>query len=153
MSAEASRPLAIAVLSDTHNHLPDPVVDGIASADEIWHLGDVCRPDTLRVLESIGSPRYIVQGNCDPYFHWQSKLRLERNGKIFQLQHLPPREASNDLTALLFGHLHYPVRQWIDGVWTLNPGAITGPRNQTPSSFAWLRIAANGDWNWDVETL
>ena len=145
--------LRIAVLSDTHNRLPHTLAGQIESADEIWHLGDVCSPDTLTDLKALDIPLQIVQGNCDPYFHWQSQLSLERNGCRFQLQHLPPRDASPSLTALLFGHMHYPIRDRIGDVPILNPGAITGPRNQSQSSFAWLNIDSEGEWTWEIEPL
>jgi len=148
-----SSALRISVISDTHNRLPESLVHRVADADEIWHLGDVCRPETLDKLEAIGSPLHVAQGNCDPYFHWESQVMLERNGQRFLLQHLPPRDVPTDLAAALFGHLHYPVRDRIADVPVLNPGAITGPRNQSQSSFAWLRIEADGNWTWDVEAL
>ncbi len=34
--------LRIAVIADTHDRLPDFVMQAIVEADEIWHLGDVC---------------------------------------------------------------------------------------------------------------
>lgn len=145
--------LAIAVISDTHNRLPDTLLDRIRPADEIWHLGDVCRPETLDTLDALSSKRFTVQGNNDPYFLWEERLILERNGRRFRLQHMPPRNIDPGLTALLFGHMHYPIKENCNGPWILNPGAITGPRNQSPSSFAWLRISSDGDWTWEIESL
>ena len=37
----------IAVISDTHDHVPPGLVGRLTEADEIWHLGDVCEPDVL----------------------------------------------------------------------------------------------------------
>jgi predicted phosphodiesterase len=35
--------MRIAVISDTHDHLPEGLAERFATADEIWHLGDVVR--------------------------------------------------------------------------------------------------------------
>lgn len=145
--------LSIAVIADTHNRIPDSLIDQIAPADEIWHLGDVCQPETLDALKTLTAPLSIVQGNNDPYFMWEEVLILERGGFRFRLQHLPPRDVDSDLTALLFGHMHYPIRETLAGGLSLNPGAITGPRNGTVASFAWLRIERDTQWSWDVQTL
>lgn len=143
--------LKIAVISDTHNQIPESLLKAIESADEIWHLGDVCRPETLDVLDTLPGILTVVQGNNDPYFHWKERLRLERNGLRFQLQHLPPREVSPTITAVLFGHMHYPIKEQLTGGLALNPGAITGPRNQSASSFAWLNLTIEGTWSWEVQ--
>ncbi|MBT3483216.1 MAG: metallophosphoesterase family protein [Opitutales bacterium] len=145
--------LIIAVISDTHNHLPEALVDRLSPAEEIWHLDDVCRPETLEKLDELPADRFTFQGNNDPYFHWEERLTLERNGLCFQLQHLPHQSIPPKLTAILFGHLHYPIKEDLGRAWTLNPGVITGPRKQSQSSFAWLRISSVGDWTWELETL
>ncbi len=145
--------LVIAVISDTHNRVPDSLPSRIKSADEIWHLGDVCRPETLDTLSALPPELTVVQGNCDPYFNWEERITLERNGRRFRLQHMPPTIIDSSLTALLFGHLHHPIRESENGVLTLNPGAVTGPRHGSKSSFAWLKIAATGSWTWDVQTI
>ena len=42
----------IAVISDTHDFVPPGLPARLAAADEIWHLGDVCEPETLAVFEA-----------------------------------------------------------------------------------------------------
>ncbi len=148
-----SEDLKIAVISDTHNQIPDNLPETIGSADEIWHLGDVCRPETLGVLDTLAGILTVVQGNNDPYFHWEDSLVLDRNGLRFQLQHLPPRNVNPKVTALLFGHMHYPIREQLPGGLVLNPGAITGPRNRSAASFAWLNISIEGAWTWNVQKI
>ena len=153
-SADSERyDLQIAVISDTHNQIPERLPPALAPADEIWHLGDVCRPETLNVLNTLSAVLTVVQGNNDPYFHWEDRLLLERNGLRFQLQHLPPRSVDPTLTALLFGHMHYPIKEHLAGGLSLNPGAITGPRNNSVSSFAWLSISTEGEWTWDIRNF
>jgi len=143
----------IAVISDTHNTVPDRLPKLIEPADEIWHLGDVCRPETLEAFTSLPGTLTVVQGNNDPYFHWEERVLLNRNGLRFQLQHMPPHSVDPSLTALLFGHMHYPINERMAGVPTLNPGAITGPRRHSSASFGWLKISSDGEWTWHVQEL
>lgn len=145
--------LSIAVISDTHNQIPERLPSALEPADEIWHLGDVCRPETLNVLDTLSAPLTVVQGNNDPYFHWEEHLSVERNGLRFRLQHMPPRVVDSSLTALLFGHMHYPIKEHLAGGLALNPGAITGPRNNSAPSFAWLSISSEGNWTWEIRNF
>ncbi|MEO6053588.1 MAG: metallophosphoesterase family protein, partial [Chthoniobacterales bacterium] len=54
--------MRIAVIADTHGKMPDTVLQDIAGADEIWHLGDVCEPAVLKPVEALGKPLSVVQG-------------------------------------------------------------------------------------------
>ena len=64
------RALRIFVLADTHNHLPQNLEALAEGADEIWHLGDVCAPRLVPILENLGPPLTLVRGNCDSNFEW-----------------------------------------------------------------------------------
>ncbi|EDY80531.1 phosphodiesterase, MJ0936 family [Verrucomicrobiia bacterium DG1235] len=143
----------IAVISDTHGKVPNRLLDHIASAEEIWHLGDVTRPDILIPIQNLGRPLFVVQGNCDPYGAWPKTRTLERNGFTFHLQHLPPHGFLPGVTAILYGHLHQPLDDDCQGTRALNPGAVTGPRNGSSSSFAWLRFPKPNQWSWEVEAI
>ncbi|MDX2196110.1 MAG: metallophosphoesterase family protein [Cytophagales bacterium] len=54
----------IAVLSDTHGHLPENVLKYFADCDEIWHAGDVGDITIIRKLSSL-KPFKAVYGNID----------------------------------------------------------------------------------------
>src|SRR5438874_1701106 len=79
---EATRQMkmSIFVLADTHNKLPQKIVDLAREADEIWHLGDVCEPTISGDLEAIGTPVTIVRGNCDCNSEWPLVVDLRRGG-------------------------------------------------------------------------
>lgn len=143
----------IAVISDTHGTVPDRLLEHLSTADEIWHLGDVTRPDILIPIQNLGRPLLVVQGNCDQPGTWPETRDLEREGFTFRLQHHPPHGYNPVATAILFGHLHRPIDEMIAGTRSLNPGAITGPRNNSASSFAWLRFPEPGKWTWEVQAL
>jgi hypothetical protein len=146
-----STPMRIAVLSDTHDRYPPTLPARLRGADEIWHLGDVCDPETLTEFIQLGPPLLIVRGNCDEH-PWPLALELEREGAKFFLTHIPPGSVPPGLTAVLHGHTHVMRDEIIDGVRWLNPGCITRPRGGSPS-FAWLTVERGKLTRWQVVRL
>jgi len=80
--------VTIAVIADTHDKLPYKLVEMIAGADEIWHLGDVCAEWILDELRAGGKPLKVVRGNCDAVMAWPLTLDFERFGIRIQLVHI-----------------------------------------------------------------
>lgn len=142
--------MRIAVISDTHDRYPATLPRRLRTADEIWHLGDVCAPGTLVELEQLGLPLRIVAGNCDAH-PWPETLDLEREGTRFHLVHIPPKRAPARAQAVLHGHTHVP-RDETDpaGVRWLNPGCITRPNRGAPASFAWLTVRPGKSFGWEL---
>lgn len=132
--------MKIFVLADTHNKLPQSVLDLAASADEIWHLGDVCEPTITLDLEGIGAPLTVVRGNCDWNEDWPLVVNLRREGLKFRLVHIPPEVPPEDVDVVLHGHTHVPRNEKRRGVLFLNPGCVTRPNRGAPRSVAWLEI-------------
>src|SRR5436190_11496379 len=87
----------IFVLADTHNRLPERVLEIAKGADEIWHLGDVCAENILDELRAAGPPVTVVRGNCDSNLDWPLVIDLVRGGLKFRLQHVPPDHLPNDV--------------------------------------------------------
>ena len=134
--------MRIAVLSDTHDRLPDSVCERIRDADEIWHLGDVCAPKIIAALKKLGPPLRIVRGNCDAESEWPLTLDFTLAGLRIHLEHIPTqRPPACDL--FLHGHTHIPRDETVRGVRFLNPGCISRPKS-APPSFAWLTIEPAG---------
>lgn len=144
----------IAVISDTHDHVPPGLLERLTGADEIWHLGDVCEPETLAEFESLGKPLLVVLGNNEWHNLWPLELRLERVGHRFHLIHIPPRHAPAGADFVLHGHTHVP-RDETDaaGVRWLNPGCITRPRAGSAAGFAWLILRDGAPPEWRREAL
>lgn len=142
--------MRIAVISDTHDRFPPTLPERLRAADEIWHLGDVCAPETLVEFEQLGPPLRVVAGNCDAQ-PWPLTLDLEREGVRFHLVHIPPKRAPAGVHALLHGHTHVP-RDETDprGVRWLNPGCITRPNRGAPASFAWLTVERGKLARWEL---
>jgi putative phosphoesterase len=141
--------MKIFVLADTHNKLPQQVVDLAREADEIWHLGDVCEPTITLDLETIGPPLTVVRGNCDWNTDWPIVVDLKRAGLKFRLVHIPPESPPEDVDVVLHGHTHVPRNEKCRGVLFLNPGCVTRPNRGSPRSVAWLEIV-NGKINWKL---
>jgi putative phosphoesterase len=142
--------MRIAVISDTHDLYPDALPEQVRGADEIWHLGDVCAPDTLVEFWQLGPPLRVVRGNCDAH-PWPLTLDLERAGHRFHLVHIPPRRVPAEARYVLHGHTHVP-RDETDplGVRWLNPGCITRPNRGAPASFAWLTVRRGQPPAWEL---
>ena len=129
------------LLADTHNKLPQNVVELARGADEIWHLGDVCAESILDELRAIGPRITVVRGNCDSNYEWPLVVDLLRGGLKFRLQHVPPDRPPEDVDVVLHGHTHVPRNEKRRRVLFLNPGCVTRPNRGSPASVAWLEIS------------
>jgi len=56
----------IGLISDTHGHLDDRIIEYLKPCDEIWHAGDIGSIAVLETLESL-KPVKAVYGNIDDY--------------------------------------------------------------------------------------
>ena len=63
--------MRILLLSDTHGHLDDAILEHVGEADEVWHAGDVGPGDVLGQLAA-HKPLRAVYGNID-----DARLRRE----------------------------------------------------------------------------
>lgn len=144
--------MRIAVIADTHDKFPEVLVDPLQTADEIWHLGDVCRPEILTRIQEIGPPVYIVRGNNDWTPEWPMIRTLERGSLRFRLIHIPPHHAPAGCDVVLHGHTHVPRDETIDGIRYLTPGCISRPNRGAPASYAFLEIK-EGKLDWKLVLL
>lgn len=146
--------LRIAVIADTHDFFPDALAVEIATADEIWHLGDVCHSGILEKIQQLGPPVTVVKGNNDLFQPWPMDVSVKRNGASFRLIHIPPAPAKLGSTdVLLHGHTHVPRDEMISGVRVLNPGAVGKANKGAPRSYAWLHLDKTGMIDWKIVLL
>jgi len=142
--------MRVAVLSDTHDRLPESVCRAIVGAGEIWHLGDVCEESVLETLRDVGPPVRVVRGNCDACLDWPHALEWEVEGWRVLLTHIPPRTGPPRVDLLLHGHTHVPRHERVGRTLFLNPGCITRPNRGAPPSFAWLELARGQTPRWSL---
>ncbi len=139
----------IVVLADTHvrrgsdRHLPAAAYDELASADAIWHAGDVLIPELLDELSGFASVTAVL-GNNDHELLGVLPDRVEEevDGVRIAMVHDSGTTAGRerrmrrwfpDADLVIFGHSHAPVdAEGIDGQRLLNPGSPT-ERRRAPS--------------------
>jgi len=153
----------LVIIGDTHlprfgRELPGPVVDALADADRILHVGDHTAPFVLGLLEAF-APTDAVAGNNDlPQL--VRRLGTTRLVTVEGIRvgmthgHLGPGRTTPDRAfhafaaseprpdAIAFGHSHQPMIERRDGIWLLNPGSPTDRRRQP--SFSILRVEVDG---------
>jgi putative phosphoesterase len=146
--------LRIAVIADTHNSFPKKLLYHLTPADEIWHLGDVCDPSLLVVLERLRRPIRVVRGNNDDNPDWPLTLNLRRNGLRFHLEHIPPPHPPLNCDIVVHGHTHVPRDETLGGIHWLNPGCISRPSRGYGASFGWLHFCEEPNkYTWELMPL
>ncbi|MEM9400263.1 MAG: metallophosphoesterase family protein [Verrucomicrobiota bacterium] len=146
--------MKIAVISDTHDKLPEHCLDLLKKShvDEIWHLGDVTKQNIVDDLMTLEKPLKGVRGNCDWDSSWPMTLSEQVDGLRFMLVHIPPANCPSHFDALLHGHTHVPRDEIINDVRFLNPGTVGKPNKGAPPSLAILETK-NGSFTWDLLLL
>ncbi len=134
--------MKIAIISDTHNRI-GRVYDNLSDRDIdiILHLGDVC-DDATMLGELLKTQVIKVKGNNDFYEPNEAcdKTIILDGKKIFithghkygvysGVDKLVEKAKSLNCDICLFGHTHKYFNQIIDGVWVINPGSPTYPRD------------------------
>lgn len=140
--------MKILVLSDTHGDLCKvfQIYEKLNNIDLILHCGDHQKDaDTLE--KALGTPTVSVKGNCDGAQTADRKTVQTPAGKILLTHgHLdgagcdPLRlkylAEENQCIAVCFGHTHVPVCEKEDGIYLINPGSLSRPRDGSNGSYA-----------------
>lgn len=134
--------MRIAVVSDTHRDKDtmNRISELIENADMLIHLGD--NVDDAETLEEIFKKKTIsVRGNCDFRTRVPEELVEEIDGIRVLVTHGHNYNVKNNLLQLLyraeelnvdmvlFGHTHIPEITFQSGIWLINPGSASLPRN------------------------
>ena len=137
-------------------------------ADGILLLGDVlyhgprndlpegyAPKEVITMLNPLKDSILCVRGNCEAEvdqmvldFNVTTEHRtLDLVGKKLMMTHghhinidAPPAQA--DIEFVIYGHTHIPLKAQKDGVWYLNPGSVTIPKNG--SDHAYMTLDENG---------
>lgn len=132
------------IVSDSHGRHSNlkSVIETVGRIDGMFHLGDI-EGGLDDILELIDYPFWGVKGNNDFGSILDSEKIVSIGGhKIFMTHgHRYPLLWSTKALAdagkergcdiVMFGHTHVPYLQETDGVWLVNPGSISQPR-QSP---------------------
>lgn len=143
--------MRIAVISDTHDNLPNfkKAVEWIEKEKikMIVHCGDVCSAGTLKeAIENFSGRVHLVFGNVDEtnfcptendfqksflnvIFH-KKRGEIKTGKKKIAFVHFPElaRElaASRDYDLVFYGHTHKPWQEKIKNCLLINPGNLAG---------------------------
>ncbi|MFZ0241809.1 MAG: metallophosphoesterase family protein [Desulfobacterales bacterium] len=139
----------IGVISDTHGHFDQRVIDAFAGADLIVHAGDIDRPNIIERLAII-APVRAVRGNMDRG-PWAEDLPLTAlvvvyNVTLYVLHDLAQLDldpAAAGIQVVISGHTHRAALTKKNKVVFLNPGSAADPRQDRPPTVAVL--TARGD--------
>ncbi len=107
--------------------------------------------EVARILNQYADRIIAVRGNCEaevdgmllnfPFASEANSFLLGNrrifmtHGHIYGPDHIPPLRRGD---ALLYGHTHIPVAEEKDGIFVLNPGSTTFPKNGSPKSYGLL---------------
>ena len=150
--------MRILVLSDSHGN-----VDNMARAveltapDRVLHLGDCQRDLTALRARFPALPMEGVPGNCD--YGSDAPLTelidvapnhriLATHGHRYRvnstLDYLEQEALENGCDVALYGHTHESRCTYENGIYVMNPGSASCPRDGNPPSYGVLEITSAG---------
>ncbi|GAA0123411.1 MAG: metallophosphoesterase [Clostridium argentinense] len=135
--------MKLGVISDTHGSTKgiENAMKVLKDCDVIFHLGDYT--NDIEYIEEIYDGKVIaVRGNCDFYSNICEE-RIEKIGNntiflthgdkygvkinIFKLRYKAMEVGAN---IVLYGHSHISKVEYEEGIWFINPGSPSYPRNR-----------------------
>ncbi len=142
--------MKIGILSDTHSKVEEAkkTLNFLINrgAEFIIHAGDICRYETLELLDTCGV-RYVgVYGNNDAHLvQYDNEYNLVKEPNYFKiantkfkLMHLP-FYMSPDAEIVIFGHTHKFACEFNNGTLFLNPGEVCA-REKPLSECVMLKV-------------
>ena len=154
--------MRILVISDTHGKIHRVVevykkLAAEAAVDMLVHCGDFYE-DAQEIRARLGVPMLAVKGNCDGCFDSGSYGVLETEfGNIlvthghtddvnFNMQKLYYRALDMGCAGAFFGHTHRSVFVETGGVYLLNPGSLSLPRDGSGGTFGLVVTSEKELW-------
>ena len=153
--------MRIIVMSDTHGDyraLDKIVSSHIHTADLFIHLGDGRREiDSILIKYPEIENRFLyVAGNCDftssgsPYIcmcvdgHKLIAVHGHKQGVKYSLDSLKAAALENNCDIALYGHTHCRFMSYDDGLYIMNPGSASCPRDFKSPSYGLIDANEKG---------
>jgi len=148
--------MRIGVISDTHRNASciEALEGKIKALDMIIHLGD--NVDDISLIRKYYNGRIInVKGNCDFSANTPYDRVEDISGKKIFLTHghrynvkeglhrLRDKALETEADIVLYGHTHIGQIDFEDGIWYINPGSASEPRDGA-RSFVIIDIVGKG---------
>lgn len=149
--------MRILIVSDTHKFLGnlEAAVKQAGKIDLMLHLGDAEMKQEL-IEELVTCPVEIVAGNNDYFYDYPREMELYIEGNKFYLTHghyhrvsltkeyLIDEAHDRQAQIVLFGHTHRPYVKKKEGIWVINPGSLSYPRQEgRRPSYAIMEVSAD----------
>ena len=151
-------------MSDTHGKTDNVEIlkKRIGKIDLIIHCGDGVS-DYDFISDFLKCKLNGITGNCDLFSREPGSMNLNIEGKMIHVEHghrLPifSDEAmfqyakDNGYDVMLYGHTHIQKIVHKDGVWVVNPGSLSRPRDGFPA-YAILQTDGKGGFEFKGERL
>ena len=142
--------MKILLISDTHGKLDKvyQVYEKLNNIDMIIHCGDYKR-DGETLEDTLGVPVVAVKGNCDGALKSDFEIVDTPCGKIlvthghmegvnYDYNNILYAAEEEDCIAACFGHTHVPFYEDFNGIYLINPGSLSQPRDGSNGSYAIL---------------
>lgn len=135
--------MKILIISDTHRKNEDfeKVLKATGPIDLLVHCGDV-EGGEYYFSKAVDCPSYIVQGNNDYFSPLSPEVLFDAEGYRIWVTHghkhfvsinrafLVEEAKDRQANIVFFGHTHCPVVECVDGIWLVNPGSLSYPRQE-----------------------
>lgn len=150
--------MRILVISDSHGRrdLVEKCVRQNSAAEVVIHLGDMVH-DIENMQFDFPDKMFInVSGNCD----WGTDTPAtqcvtlagvniflthgHRQGVKYGLDTLMSTARQNEAQICLYGHTHVPYNKYHNGLYVMNPGSLSEPRDSSHASFGLIDIVPQG---------
>ncbi len=150
--------MKILVMSDSHGRR-DLVMKCIRQHPDVQaviHLGDLVSDikDAEKSFPELAF--YYVKGNCDFGSNVPAERLITLEGTGILLTHghtqgvkygvsgLVGTARKNGAVIALFGHTHVPYNKYHNGIYVLNPGSLSSPRDCSRPSYGLIEITPQG---------
>jgi len=131
---------SVAIISDTHAHLDERIVDIIKQCDYAIHAGDICGEEILISMKPKTGKVFAVAGNND-YGDIPHTLDVDLPGGTIAVEHghihgmhKPSheslRKAHPNAKVIVYGHTHKMLQDKTELPWVINPGAAGQTRTR-----------------------
>lgn len=150
--------MRIIVVSDTHGNYNAllKVFERNLAADIFIHLGDGEKELDEMVMRFPRLDIRHVSGNCD-YASLSPSVMIigvgdykiiaahgHRHGVKYSLETFKALAQENKADIALFGHTHARFEAFEDGIYFLNPGSASSPRDGKKPSYGFIDITKSG---------
>lgn len=136
--------MKILIVSDSHGRLKNfkGILNSEETIDLVIHSGDVVNgAEYIKFISPC--PVEMVAGNCDFHYYSMPNERVLQLGKYKTMithghrynvnngtDSIREAAIKNVADIVIFGHTHLPMIAFDDGVWLVNPGSISLPRQE-----------------------